>query len=571
MVKTAVVVLMVAMMAPATIAQGQEVSVEQRGVRAQGTPAKKDSPKLTKEQREQAMQMLDAAAAGARGMDAGSRAYALMQVARGYQGTDKKKAVELLDEAWTAARVVGQDDDRLKRVGTRLQEQVLKAMVPLAPEKADDLLPQLEAKGREQVLMALLDYYEHEKMMDRALDVIYRIGQENEIPYGAASRLMEKMTPEQSADKQQLFTIALGSYRDHDHSGGSRAFGGGDFADMILQFQKDLPPSLIHQAIDVVLDDARKAAEKEAKDGSPMMISVASADGAVQLNSTYTYRLFQLLPLLKSIDPDEADRLLKQQNEVQTLLAKYPAGMSSVTGDPGSKKNSGSSFFVSSGGPGPGGGGGGKPGPRPGAFDPGNMVEMQRAAKIQQDAEAHPQDALANTAAIQNPQLRTNTYIGIARTSWKKNSSIANQALQKAVDTLPQMDGEQQVMGYREVAELYLRMDQKDDAKKFISKGLDAAEKILKSDSNSDDPNKAPKAFWPSAAGYRSMLSLAAKISPTWATTLLKEIPDEELRSLGELGIASSMLETSPAMMEIMTFNKEGGRMMITSDQGRPD
>src|SRR6185369_527027 len=305
-----------------------------------------------------AMQLLDGAAAGAAGLDSGSRAYALIQVARVYQSIDKKKAVELLEQAMTAANEVGKENEHLKEVGSELQQDVLKAMVPLAPEKVDDMLTQLDARGREKVLQALLNYYEREKKMDRSLEVVYRMGAEAEIPYGAAAKIMEKMTPEQAPEKQQLFTAALASFRDHDHSG--TASFGGDFGELITRFAKDLPSGLVHQAIDVALDQARKDAEKQSSSGG-MTYSIASAQGAVQLNSVYQYRLFQLLPTLRSIDPEEADRLLKEQNDVQMLLAKYPQGMNSVApgGDnPGGK--GGASFMV---GPGPTGGGGGRRAP----------------------------------------------------------------------------------------------------------------------------------------------------------------------------------------------------------------
>ena len=47
---------------------------------------------------------------------------------------------------------------------------------------------------------------------------------------------------------------ALASFKDHDHS--EAASFGGDFGDMIARFSKDLPSGLVHQAIDVVLDQA---------------------------------------------------------------------------------------------------------------------------------------------------------------------------------------------------------------------------------------------------------------------------------------------------------------------------
>jgi len=124
--KSAIALFACLVAVPLVFPQDQQISVEQRNtIRQSAGPEKKAAPSLTKQQQEQAMQMLEAAEAGARGMDPGSRAYALMQVARAYQTSDKKKAVELLEEAMTSARMVGQDDENLKGIGNRLQQQVL--------------------------------------------------------------------------------------------------------------------------------------------------------------------------------------------------------------------------------------------------------------------------------------------------------------------------------------------------------------------------------------------------------------------------------------------------------------
>lgn len=534
----------------------QNVSVTQSESR-QGVPDSRPAPKqkLTPEQRERAMQLLEGAEAGASALDPASRAYALIQISRAYRLVDKKKAVELLEEAMTSAKVVGQDDERFKRLGGQLQEQAVRAMVQLAPEKADELLPQLDPRSREQVFNALLDYYERENKMDHAMDLLYRWGQDGEFPYGSAIKVMEKLTPEQQDQKQQLFTVALGSFQDHDPVG--MYFGGGDFPAMIERFHNDLPGSLVHQAIDVVLEKARKTAEKDSKDSSPT-ISIASDKGAVQFNSIYTYRLFQLLPILKQIDPQEAEKLEKEQNDVQTLLAKYPQGMGSIS-EPKAGTD-GMSFSVSSGDRGKGGGG----------PDGARLLDMQREAKIVKDAETHPQDALANAATLQAPNLRTNAYVTIARMTWKKNSSVARQALQKAVESLDKMDLEAQSMSTSEIAKLYLLWKDEDSAKKVIEKGIASTEKMYKNDINADDPNKAPKAYWPSTVAWRSMLSLASQVSPLWAATLLKEIPDDEIKTLAQLGIASALLDAQSPQTEIMSYTKEGGRMMIMNNEEKP-
>ena len=130
-------------------------------------PAK---PKPTPEQMRRGRQMLETAEASAYGMEGGMRAYALLQVAAGYTTTDKKKALELLDNALAATK--GMDDDQAQ-TRNRLQEQILQAIVPLKPEKADELLNQVDPSARGRVLTSLLSYYQKNNDWDRAIEVVF--------------------------------------------------------------------------------------------------------------------------------------------------------------------------------------------------------------------------------------------------------------------------------------------------------------------------------------------------------------------------------------------------------------
>jgi hypothetical protein len=60
---------------------------------------------------------------------------------------------------------------------------------------------------------------------------------------------------------------------------------------------------------------------------------------------------------------------------------------------------------------------------------------------------------------------------------------------------------------------------------------------------------------------------VASDISPLWASTLLKEIPDDEARTLGQLSIATALLQSQAPMTEIMTFTKDGAKMMMVNDR----
>jgi len=166
-------------------------------------------------------------------------------------------------------------------------------------------------------------------------------------------------------------------------------------------------------------------------------------------------------------------------------------------------------------------------------------------------------------AAISNPGPKVDAYIGIARISAKKNPSIARQALEKALD-LPLEDTQRASMRIDDAAQIYLQMDDIDNAKKAVEKQIDAAEKAYRADSNGDDPNKALKAYWPSTEAYRAALRNAARISPDWAQTLLKEISDPEVRTLNQIALASVMLDVPPGPTTIITQTKNDSSIMST-------
>jgi hypothetical protein len=63
------------------------------------------------------------------------------------------------------------------------------------------------------------------------------------------------------------------------------------------------------------------------------------------------------------------------------------------------------------------------------------------------------------------------------------------------------------------------------------------------------------------------MLALATKISPTWAMSLLKEIPDEDMKALNQIAIANSLLDIRGGTLETMQLTKDGGRMMMMNEE----
>ncbi|HYG99883.1 MAG TPA: hypothetical protein VD837_12185 [Terriglobales bacterium] len=436
----------------------QQVQQERRDVQVGARQARHTPDKPTPEQQKRGMQMLSVAEADAGGLQGGMRAYALMQIARAYARTDKAKALELLEGAFTATREM--DDDGRLQTRASLQEDILKEMVPLAPERADELLTQIDVGRRAAVLESVLTSYEKNKQLDRAVEVIYRIAGEGEFPYTAAVRVLGALPDEErSAQLPQLFNMALASFRDHPPHGGMPR---GDLAFFVRSFWKQLPRDQVKAAIFDMLKQAEAAGQGDGGRGATP-VAFSSEKGSVSFSSPYQYRLFDLLPILRAIDEDEAERLLKKNQELQTLLNQYPDELQSLAPTQLQRlPDVGAGRRGAGGGSGGGMGGGSMMmvGSGPGAADAGaRMQEFQRMQKIMADAEKNPEQAISDLGSIIDKGMRASALITIARSSWKwkQNPGTARSALRKAKDLASEIEPEQQGVVFSTATDLTSR------------------------------------------------------------------------------------------------------------------
>lgn len=79
-----------------------------------------------------------------------------------------------------------------------------------------------------------------------------------------------------------------------------------------------------------------------------------------------------------------------------------------------------------------------------------NLVEQQRSEQIASDSLTHPNDALANAAAL-SPRYALQTYVNIANNSSHKNSSITEAALARAQDLVEKIPPMEQMSTVTEI------------------------------------------------------------------------------------------------------------------------
>ena len=483
------------------------------------------------------IELLKIAEAEAAALDGEMRAWMFWQIGIGYQTTDRAKALELFETAFISTRTVREESSAKKPIADalarftgrpllspalRLQADIARSIVLLDPKRSDQLLQQVDPAVRAAVLESVLAHQEKEQQFDQALETLNRITAHDEMPYEGAMRLMDTLKPEQSGELMRLFIAALASYHDHPPHSQVRDI----FPIMLFRYWNRLPKEVAREATDEILKQA-VAADVNGSYG------VSSEKGTATLGSLYQYRLFQLMPVLRQLDPAAADKYME----------KYPALSNSVTNASASTASSdgGASFHPSSGY----------------RTVMTSMAEMPAAKKAAAKMDSgHADEAMSEAASIVDLNLRAQVYEYIARVASRKQGGIAGEAIKSMLEAAETLQPRDAFPYYVSAAEIYLQMNDPEAAKKSIESGFVVANKLYQADSDQDDPNTALKAFWPSTNAYCAMLRQAARISDTWAIALLKDIKDPEIKVATETALAGGLLNAPLGPSTIMTTKK---------------
>lgn len=509
---------------------------------AAAAPAKAESD--TRVRGRQWLERADAEASAIK--DSGMRGYVYLQLARAYSTLSRPKALELLDSAFNAAAAVPEDSKSKPQV----QQQILQAMASINPQHVDELLTQVPSEVRQGALIAMLGYYQETKQIDKAMEMVARITADSDFPYAAANKLMEALPPDGS-EREQLFNAAIAAFRDRKASGPDQfVMGDADFGEMVTRHWQTVPPSLVREAIDEILKDARSG------NGS-LELTIFGQQGSLGFNSAYEWRLFQLLPVLRRIDESAAEDLLKQNQALQAQFQRFPQGMQSWKRPPDQHSVNGIVVTTrDSNTPRTG-----PPAPPPRIARMFAMVEqMNRALR---DVRDHPHEALAQTLAIGDDSTRIRTLILIARATQKSNISVCKSALDKVVEQLDRLqEFQEQANQLIDAGRLYRDIKENDSVKKVVERGGALAEELYKTDTNSDDPNQAVKAFWPSTNAWVNFVRLGAQVAPDTTSKMVNEIPDEEIRPAVRIAFAATLLDAPSGTSTIMLDNKKGVQNM---------
>jgi hypothetical protein len=424
-----------------------------------------------------------------------------------------------------------------------LQTDSLTHLLAEDERKVESLLPQAEPSVRTELLRQMISDAVAAKKLDQALNLLKRSPHEG-FPYGEATNLMLELPPASQTEKQQIFGWAMAA----DHEQHSLNVGSDDFGSMIVRFWKHLAPAVVLQAISQVLDGAQSN-----KSG----ISLGSGSNRASFNNEYEYRVFEFLPILRELDSGQADRLLHDSPEAQAQLNDFPNGIQSlnpaIRDTPLRKGEEASTGGMVGMGIAP-------------MLQQAKITEAyeSRIAEIVRVAESNPQQAieaasgLPNSAGTATP--RAKALLNIAKVTMTKNPLAARDALEGMSESLRNVEptGRSGPRDYwAEGIEIATKIEEIDLAKKLLKEGIGQAEKLKNKDANSDDPNLALKAWWPSTAMLSKLILTASRISSRTALDATQEITDPEIRLFCQVRLANRQLGARIGQTIVMVDRKQ--------------
>jgi hypothetical protein len=506
------------------------------------------------------------------------RSYLLDAVAAGLSKCEPGKVRTALVDSFAATLAMPENEDIWQRVPKngermdpttreaiynletkrRLQEVALTQLLTVDESKVESLLSQAEPEVRANLFTWMISRAIHAKKFDRALQLLSGDLSKENFPYKEATQLMLELPPEHDTDKQEVFQLALAS----DHEQPSRGIGDDDLAGMIVRFWQHIPPALVLAAIHQVLEEARQ-------DGSGVSLNAAS--GKVGFTSEHDYRVFELLPVLRQLDDEEADKILKDSQQAQFQLKQFPNGIQSL--DPtirDTPAQEGEQRGLTGGSAGP----------------PDQMLQLlerslARVKEIGRSAEDNPRQAIA--AAARLPESvpfgsaeneffpRAQAYVAIARAAMKKNSSTARDALEEMAASLKDAAHPYHALEYwGEGMTIAKEMGELELAVKLFRCGMEQVDKLKNEDTDSDDPNLALKAWWPSVWAYWWLVKAAAQSSPDTALEQVRAIKDPEIVAVLEVKLANNGLGAR-AEESITMVNKKSSTRNSWSEFRAPE
>ena len=473
-------------------------------------------------QRERARELLDSAAKMVASAQPQVQVAALLHLGENYNLVDHKKSIGFLEQAFQSAADLPSSNQSDMR--GPLQAEAVSIMAEVSLDKALEMLPQLSLppgqahldprlRPVEKVVQLLLE----KKDFSRAIEVVAGLGPTGDYPFRAAQLIFEKL-PADDPQRVEVFSAATTAYATRPN---------GPFPDLVSRHWQEVPRPIAEAALKALLNGIL-----DRKDDSVMKSNISTAKGAVSFGSRQNRELFEILHVVRALDPKRADELIESRAELKSAVERFPLGMRSMV----SEESSDVSMSVMQGSK-------GGVEPRDEAREQLNAIARSRVAEAMSVLRQDPQKALSLVRGIPVPAMRAEVLGSVARSVSEKDPSTAKSVLDQTIQILDDIQNPaERVHVWDIVAEAAFRAKEPERAWQAVDRGLADAAALYKKDADAEAPNEAPREYWPSTQSYRRIISRATRLFGTEAEPLLVKITDPDLALLARIEMAQALL-----------------------------
>ena len=487
-------------------------------VQAQNEP-KRAEPKKPPTPKERAREIADKAIDTVSGAQPDTQVAGLLHLAEIYTDFDKTRSLELFRQAFSAAASLPTDGHRDQR--GYMMAVVASVTAESNVDLAIELLGQMDAPQsgrtdhRVRALEGITQQLIAKKQLQRAAELVISLGSQGDFQYDAAAELI-KAVPEGDPLKMQLFSAATTAYNLRPK---------GEYPRLVAQHWRSVPQTMAENAVSAILN---AILDKKKDNDENYLKTISSAKGAITLSSRENAELFNLLHVIRAINPKKADELLESRLELKSALERFPEGEESMRAD-GSLSTSTTS--------------GGKPNASVAADMQLQSLSNSRYSEAMSLLSKDPDRAIALIREIPLKDQRARALAAVANRSSEKDQAAAKSALTQAFHLLDDIkDPGNTVDAYVALAEAAHKIHDEESARLALDRALAAATELYKQDSNSDAPNTAPREYWPSTQSYRRIIHRATAMYGPDAEYVLPKITDPDLNLLASIEMARSLL-----------------------------
>jgi hypothetical protein len=470
--------------------------------------------------KEYAQQLLDGVRQTAGAADPQVSPFILWRAADAYIAVDKKKAAEMLEDAFD--RAVAIPPDAMYDPRTSLQVFAATSMTEIDLAKAAGMLSrihintdELSYDQRTTAAYRVIQKYLAAKNIDAVMDFIGALAGGGAYPYSSVRQVIEGLDPG-NPRRVVLFGNAVAAYQTHP---------GPDFAKLVGALWKDLPEAQVEAALDSIVAHVLSYSDEQ----NSQAISYTTANGIARLPSRKDSELFEIVAPLRAYEPDKLNRLLRDQPDLARALEVLPNGYDR-------KQIQGMSMGAAK---------------KSGATDSTFLVSSEITAKAMQALKQSPEQAFDLAKTIPDNTWRAMCYAQMAQRFAATDSARAHQALSLAMQSLEKGSDKNANLATQVWAQIIDvasgRLKDDELAKEAFGRSLGTLEQLYRVDSDPDDPNLAPVDFWPATAAYRRSFQAAAKLYGVSASSYLEKIQDRNELLESEVEFAAELLHRPAA------------------------